>query len=171
MLRATSDCARQAPKVADHHPSKCFGFGVYNAPWHHPSIACINHISYSSGKMGSSSKPFDIYEGPDSDLEMMKTRATKADLPLKRTRMKTKAHGKRGPPQVGEGTKSEHKARPRRKPKQSKLENQLKGAELAKPKRLVRLDKKQSKLKNKLKGAKLTKPRRLARLDKKQKTS
>jgi len=152
MLRATSDCARQAPKVADHHPSKCFGFGVYNAPWHLPSIACINHMSYSSGKMGSSSKPFDIYEGPDSDLEMIKPRATKADLPSTRTkranlstRMKTKAHGKRGPPRVGEGAKSEHKARPRRKPKQSKLKNKLKGGELAKPRRSARLEAKRQK--------------------------
>ena len=95
--------------------------------------------------MRSSSKPFDIYEGPDSDLEMMKTRATKADLPLKRTRMKTKAHGKRGPPQVGEGTKSEHKARPRRKPKQSKLKNKLKVGELAKPRRSARLEAKRQK--------------------------
>jgi hypothetical protein len=83
-------------------------------------------MSYSLGKMGSSSKPFDIYEGPDSDFEMMKPRATKADLLSKRTkranlstRMKTKAPGKRGPPRVGEGKKSEHKARPRRKPKQA----------------------------------------------------
>ena len=97
MLRATSDCARQAPKVADHHPSKCFGFGIYNAPWHLPSIACMNHMSYSSGKMRSSSKPFDIYKGPNSNLEIIKPRATKANLLLIRICIKTKAHSKRSP--------------------------------------------------------------------------
>ena len=108
-------------------------------------------MSYSSGKIGSSSKPFDIYEGPDSDLEM-KIRAAKADLPSTRTkranlstRRKTKAHGKRGPARVGEGTKSEHKARPRRKPKQSKLKNKLKGGALAKPRRSARLEAKRQK--------------------------
>jgi hypothetical protein len=106
----------------------------------------MNHMSYSSGKIRSSSKPFDIYEGPDSNLEMMKPRATKADLLSIRTRMKTKAHGKRGPPRVGEGTKSEYKARPRRKPKQSKLKNKLKGAEFAKPRRSARLAEKQKTL-------------------------
>jgi len=143
ILRVTSDYARQAPKVAGYHPSKCFGFGIYNALWYLLSIAYINHMSYSLGKMRSSSKPFDIYEGPNSDLEIIKPRATKANLLLMRTRMKTKAHGKRGPPRVGEGTKSEHKARLRRKPKQSKLKNKLKGTELTKPRRSARLAKKQ----------------------------
>jgi hypothetical protein len=66
--------------------------------------------------MGSRSKPFDIYEGPDSDI--------KADRPSMRTkrtnlstRMKTKTHGKTDPLRVGEGTKSEHKASPGRKTK------------------------------------------------------
>ena len=121
-------------------------------PWHLLYIASINHMNYSSGKMGSNSKPFDIYEGPDSDLEMMKPRATKADIPSTRTkranlsnRMKTKGHGKRGPSRVGERTKSEHKARPRRKPKQSKLKNKLNGGELAKPRRSARLEAKRQK--------------------------
>jgi len=94
--------------------------------------------------MGSSSKPFDIYEGPDSDLGMMKppTRTKRANLS---TGMKTKAHGKRAPSRVGEGTKSEHKARPRRKPKQSKLKNKLKVGELAKPRRSARLEAKRQK--------------------------
>ena len=43
---------------------------------------CVNHMSYSSDKMGSSSKPFDVYEGPESDLEMMKPLATKANNSL-----------------------------------------------------------------------------------------
>lgn len=78
---------------------------------------------------------------------MIKLRATTADLLLVRTKtanlltyIKTKARGERGPPRVGKGTKSEHKARPRRKSKQSKLKNKLKGRELTKPRRLARLE-------------------------------
>jgi hypothetical protein len=144
--------AGQALKVADHHLLKCFGFRVYNALWHLLSITYINHMSYSSGKIGSSSKPFDIYKGPDSDLEMMKPRAIKADLLSTRTkranlstRIKTKAHSKRGPPQVGEGVKSEYKARLKRKLKQFKLKNKLKGRELIKLKRSARLEAKRQK--------------------------
>jgi hypothetical protein len=81
-------------------------------------------MSYSLGKIGSRSKPFDIYKGPNSDLGIIKPRATKADLLSTRTKranllthIKTKAHSKRGPPRVREGAKSEHKARLRRKPK------------------------------------------------------
>jgi hypothetical protein len=97
--------------------------------------------------MGSRSKPFGIYEGPDSDLERMKPLAIKPNRPSMRTkranlstRMKAKTHGKTDPLRVGEGTKSEHKARPGRKTKQSKLKNKSKGGELDKPRRSVRLE-------------------------------
>jgi hypothetical protein len=109
-------------------------------------------MSYSSSKISLSSKPFDIYKGPDSDLGIIKPRAIKADLLLTRTkranlstRIKTKAYNKRGPPRVKEGVKSKHKARLKRKPKQSKLKNKLKGRELIKPKRSVRLEAKRQK--------------------------
>jgi len=96
--------------------------------------------------MGSRSKPFGIFEGPNSDLERIKPLAIKANRPLIRTkranlstRMKA-IHGKTDPLRVGEGTKSEHKARPRRKTKQSKLKNKSKCRELDKPRRSVRLE-------------------------------
>jgi hypothetical protein len=97
--------------------------------------------------MSLSSKPFNIYKGLNSDLEIIKPRATKANLLLIRIKrvnlliyIKTKAYSKKGPPRVREGVKSEHKARLRRKLKQSKLKNKLKGRELTKPRRLVRLE-------------------------------
>jgi hypothetical protein len=93
--------------------------------------------------MGSNSKPFDIYEGPDSDLERMKPRAAK--LPSTGMKRANLSSRKRGPSRVGEATKSEHKARLRRKPKQSKLKNKLKCRELAKPRRSARLEAKRQK--------------------------
>jgi len=81
-------------------------------------------MRYSLNKMGSRSKPFDIYKGPNSDLKRMKPLAIKANRLLRRTkrvnlltRIKTKTHSKTDPLRVREGTKSEHKARPRRKTK------------------------------------------------------
>jgi hypothetical protein len=59
--------------------------------------------------------------------------------------IKTKAHSKRGLLQVRKGAKSEYKARLKRKLKQSKLKNKLKGRELTKPRRLVRLEAKRQK--------------------------
>jgi hypothetical protein len=110
--------------VADYYLLKYFGFRVYNTLWHLLSITYINYISYSLGKIGLSSKPFDIYKGPNSNLGIIKPRATKADLLLTRTKrvnlltcIKTKAHSKRGPPRIRERVKSEHKRRLRRKPK------------------------------------------------------
>lgn len=94
--------------------------------------------------MGSSSKPFDIYEVPDSDLE--KPLATKANRPSMRTkranlqtRMKTRANSMRDPSQ------SEHKTGPGRKSKQSELKKRWKGLELAKPRRSARLEAKRQK--------------------------
>jgi hypothetical protein len=72
--------------------------------------------------MSLSSKPFNIYKGLNSDLEIIKPRATKANLLLIRIKrvnlliyIKTKAYSKKGPPWVREGVKSEYKARLRRK--------------------------------------------------------
>jgi hypothetical protein len=80
-------------------------------------------MTYSLSKIGLNIKPFNIYKSLDNDLEM-KPRAIKANLLLTRTkranlsmRIKIKADGKRGFPQAGEGTKSEYKARLRKKPK------------------------------------------------------
>lgn len=49
-------------------------------------------------------------------------------------------HGKTDHLRVGEGTKSEQKARPGRKTKQSKLKNKSRGGELEKPRRSARLE-------------------------------
>lgn len=112
-----------------------------------PSITRTNHVSYSSNNMGSRSKPFDIYEGPESDLERTKPLAIRADRQSMRTKranlstcMKTKTHGKTDHLRVGDGTKSDHKARSGRKTKQSKLKNKPKGGELDKPRRSARLE-------------------------------
>jgi len=110
----------------------------------------LNTTKYSSDKMGSGSKPFDIYEVPDSDFE--KPKATKGNLQSTRTTrstistpMKTKTHGKRGFEQVEERTNFTHKTRPKREPKQSELEKKWKGGELAMLRRSARLKNKENK--------------------------
>jgi hypothetical protein len=65
--------------------------------------------------MRLSFKPFNIYKGLNSNLEMIKPRAIKANLLLIKTRIKIKAYSKRGFPRVKEGIKSKYKARLRRK--------------------------------------------------------
>ena len=87
--------------------------------------------------MAPSSTLFDIYDGPDSDLEKRTKRSNLS------TRMKTKAHGKIDPSRIREEN-PEHKARPR-KPKQSKSKNKVKGREFAKPRRSARLEAKRQK--------------------------
>jgi hypothetical protein len=72
-------------------------------------------MSYSLGKIRLSSKPFDIYKGPNSNLEIIKPWATKANLLLMRIRIKTKAYSKKGPLWVREEIKSEYKACLKRK--------------------------------------------------------
>ena len=56
------------------------------------------------------------------------------------TRIKTKVHGKKKTPLVGEGTKSQHQMRLRRKPKQSIFKNIRKDGVLAKPRRSERVE-------------------------------
>jgi hypothetical protein len=84
-------------------------------------ITYINYISYSLGKMGSNTKPFNIYKGSNSNLEI-KPQATKADLLLMRIKranlliyIKTRADSKRSSLQVREEIKSEYKVYLKRK--------------------------------------------------------
>lgn len=93
--------------------------------------------------MGSRSKPFDIYKGPESDVEKMKPLATKPDRPSMK-RINTKTNSETGLQWVGDRAKSENKARPRRKTKQSKLKKISKSREFGSPRKSARLEAKRA---------------------------
>lgn len=92
--------------------------------------------------MAPRSAIFDIYDGPNSDLER------RPKTPNVSKRMNIKAHSKTDSSRTGEETKTVQKTCPRKKPKQSVKQNandKVKGVELVEPRRSARLKDKRQK--------------------------
>jgi hypothetical protein len=101
--------------------------------------------------MAPKSKPFDIYEVPDSDEE--KSMATKIASPSARTRrshtptrVKYKTNGNKDLQRVSEHDQSKHNIPIQRKLKRLGVKRKQKGAELVKLRRSARLEAKGQKM-------------------------
>lgn len=99
---------------------------------------------YLLGNMAPKSKPFDVYEVPDSDDE--KSIATKTDLPSARTRrshtptrVKYKTYGNEDLQRIDEHDPSKHKTPIQRKLKRLGVKREQKGGVVVKLRRSERL--------------------------------
>ena len=104
---------------------------VYNCPLHQLAAHTLN---YSQEDMGSCSKRFDIFEGPDSDRERAKPLKRKQTLKCTRIKRAYKLSSQR----IVKQTQSKRKER---KQKQSAVTaTKSRGGEHGKPRRSARLE-------------------------------